>query len=147
MIKLDGPGPWPVAALGDSTKIAVGDVTGTVGMDEEGSLVATPGTVKSIRSFAASWEYMLDRALFVAPYNSAFGGAALVDGADVLVVLFQFRQRKDAARAARERVDEAPDQFLHLAERDLAVDAEAPAILILRVVRRPPASVSLPASH
>ena len=91
VIKLDGPGPWPAAALGDSTKIAVGDVTGTVGMDEEGFLVATPGTVKSIRSFAASWEYMLDRALFVAPYNSAFGGAALVDQTGAVVGITSLR--------------------------------------------------------
>jgi S1-C subfamily serine protease len=91
VIKLDGPGPWPAAALGDSTKIAVGDVTGTVGMDEEGSLVATPGTVKSIRSFAASWEYMLDRAFFVAPYNAAFGGAALVDQTGAVVGITSLR--------------------------------------------------------
>ena len=67
VIKLEGPGPWPAASLGDSTRLAVGDITGTVGMDEDGALIATPGTVKSIRAFAASWEYMLDRALFVAP--------------------------------------------------------------------------------
>jgi len=91
VIKLNGQGPWPAAALGDSTKIAVGDVTGTVGMDEDGSLVATPGTVKSIRSFAASWEYMLDRALFVAPYNSAFGGAALVDQTGAVVGITSLR--------------------------------------------------------
>jgi len=91
VIKLDGQGPWPAAALGDSTKIAVGDLTGTVGMDEEGSLVATPGTVKSIRSFAASWEYMLDRALFVSPYNSAFGGAALVDQTGAVVGITSLR--------------------------------------------------------
>lgn len=91
VIKLEGAGPWPVAALGDSTRMAVGDVTGTVGMDEEGALVATPGTVKSIRSFAASWEYMLDRALFVAPYNSAFGGAALVDQTGAVVGITSLR--------------------------------------------------------
>ena len=91
VIRLDGLGPWPAAALGDSTKIAVGDVTGTVGMDEDGSLVATPGTVKSIKSFAASWEYMLDRALFVAPYNSAFGGAALVDQTGAVVGITSLR--------------------------------------------------------
>ena len=91
VIRLDGQGPWPAAALGDSTKIAVGDVTGTVGMDEDGSLVATPGTVKSIKSFAASWEYMLDRALFVAPYNSAFGGAALVDQTGAVVGITSLR--------------------------------------------------------
>jgi S1-C subfamily serine protease len=91
VIKLDGPGPWPAAALGDSTRIAVGDVTGTVGMDEDGSLVGTPGSVKSIRPFAASWEYMLDRALFVAPYNSAFGGAALVDETGAVVGITSLR--------------------------------------------------------
>ena len=91
VIKLDEPGPWPVASLGDSTRMAVGDVTGTVGMDEDGALIATPGTVKSIRSFAASWEYMLDRALFVAPYNSAFGGAALVDQTGAVVGITSLR--------------------------------------------------------
>jgi S1-C subfamily serine protease len=91
VIKLDGQGPWPAAALGDSTKIAVGDVTGTVGMDEDGSLVGTPGSVKSIKPFAASWEYMLDRALIVAPYNSAFGGAALVDQTGALVGITSLR--------------------------------------------------------
>jgi len=91
VIKLDEPGPWPAASLGDSTRMAVGDVTGTVGMDEDGALIATPGTVKSIRSFAASWEYMLDRALFVAPYNSAFGGAALVDQTGAVVGITSLR--------------------------------------------------------
>ncbi len=91
VIKLDEPGPWPAASLGDSTRMAVGDVTGTVGMDEEGALIATPGTVKSIRAFAASWEYMLDRALIVAPSNSAFGGAALVDQTGAVVGITSLR--------------------------------------------------------
>jgi len=91
VIKLDGPGPWPTATLGDSTRLAVGDITGTVGMDQDGALVATPGTVKSIRAFSASWEYMLDRALFVAPYNAAFGGAALVDQTGAVVGITSLR--------------------------------------------------------
>jgi len=28
VIKLEGPGPWPAASLGDSTRMAVGDITG-----------------------------------------------------------------------------------------------------------------------
>ena len=32
-----------------------------------------------------SWEYMLDRAFIVAPYNAAFGGAALVDSAGAVI--------------------------------------------------------------
>jgi serine protease Do len=91
VIRLEGPGPWPVATLGSSTGLAVGDITGTVGMDEEGSLVATPSAVASIRSFSASWEYMLDRALFVAPSNSAFGGAALVDQTGAVVGITSLR--------------------------------------------------------
>lgn len=91
VLKLDGPGPWPAAALGDSTKMAVGDVTGTVGLDDDGGLVATPGKVQAIRPFAASWEYMLDRAFFVAPYNPAFGGAALVDQAGAVVGITSLR--------------------------------------------------------
>src|SRR5439155_26155484 len=91
VVKLEGPGPWPAASLGDSTRMAVGDITGTVGMDEDGALIATPGTVKSIRGFAASCEYMLDLALFVAPYNSAFGGAALVGPAGAVVGVTSLR--------------------------------------------------------
>jgi len=85
VVKLEGPGPWRAATLGDSTKMAVGDSTGTVGLDDEGTLVAVAGKVREIKPFAASWEYMLDRAILVAPFNPAFGGAALVDAAGALV--------------------------------------------------------------
>ncbi len=91
VIKLEGPGPWPAAALGDSTGTAVGDVTGTVGLDADGTLVAVPGKVRAIRPFAASWEYMLDRAFLVAPYSPVFGGAALVDAAGAVVGMTSLR--------------------------------------------------------
>ena len=91
VIKLDGAGPWPAAALGDSTRMAVGDVTGTVGLDEDGALVASLGKVQAIRPFAASWEYMLERALVVAPSNPSFGGAALVDAAGAVVGITSLR--------------------------------------------------------
>jgi len=77
--RLEGSGPWPAATLGDSHAVAAGDVTGTVGVSEDGDLVATPSRVQAVRPFAAAWEYMLDRAFIVTPYNAAFGGAALVD--------------------------------------------------------------------
>ena len=79
VIKLGGPGPWPAASLGESAKVAVGDLTGTVGVADDGGLVASSGKIDAVRSFTASWEYMLDRAFVVSPYNAAFGGAALVD--------------------------------------------------------------------
>ncbi|HEX9421560.1 MAG TPA: S1C family serine protease [Methylomirabilota bacterium] len=91
VIKLEGPGPWPSAALGDSTRVEPGEITGTVGLDGDGALVAVPGKVHAIRSFAASWEYMLDRAFLVAPYNPAFGGAALVDSAGAVVGIASLR--------------------------------------------------------
>jgi S1-C subfamily serine protease len=91
VIKLEGPGPWPAAELGDSTRTVLGEVTGTVGLDGDGTLVAVPGKVRAIRPFAASWEYMLDRAFMVAPYNPAFGGAALVDAAGTVVGITSLR--------------------------------------------------------
>ena len=79
VIKLEGSGPWPAAALGDSSKVAPGESTGTVGVDADNDLVFTAGSVTEIRSFAGYWEYMLDRAFVVAPFNPAFGGSPLVN--------------------------------------------------------------------
>jgi S1-C subfamily serine protease len=79
VIKLEGDGPWPSAPLGDSTRVSVGEATATVGVSDENELVVTQGSVLEIRSFAGYWEYMLDRAFVVAPYNSAFGGSPLVN--------------------------------------------------------------------
>ncbi len=91
VVKLEGPGPWPAAALGDSTKVAAGDLTGTVGIDEDGDLVVVQSRVQAIRPFSASWEYMLDRAFLVAPHNPAFGGAALVDQTGAVVGIASLR--------------------------------------------------------
>jgi S1-C subfamily serine protease len=79
VIKLQGEGPWPAASLGDSSKIVVGETTATIGVDEQNDLVVTQGRVQEIRSFAGYWEYILDRAFVVAPYNRAFGGSPLVN--------------------------------------------------------------------
>jgi S1-C subfamily serine protease len=79
VIKLEGEGPWPAAPLGDSTKTAVGDPTATLGVDSDKSLVVTQGSIREIKRFAGYWEYMIDRALIVAPYNPSFGGSPLVN--------------------------------------------------------------------
>jgi len=89
--RLEGRGPWPVATLGDSRAVTAGEITGTVGVSDNGDLVATPGRVESVRSFAAAWEYMLDRAFIVAPYNAAFGGAALVNAAGSVIGVTSLR--------------------------------------------------------
>lgn len=79
VLKLEGEGPWPAAPLGDSSRVAVGYATVTIGVDDENNLVITQGSIQEIRSFAGYWEYLLDRAFVVAPYNPAFGGSPLVN--------------------------------------------------------------------
>ena len=91
VLKLQGAGPWPAATLGDSTKVAPGDIVGTVGVSADGGLVATPGRIEAVRAFAAAWEYMLDRAFVVSPYNAAFGGGALVDAAGNVIGITSLR--------------------------------------------------------
>jgi len=79
VLRIDGPGPFATAALGDSTTVTVGQLAATVGVDNDGHLIATSGSVQAIRAFAGYWEYMLDRAFVVSPYNPAFGGSPLVN--------------------------------------------------------------------
>jgi len=79
VVKLDGPGPWPTARLGDSADVRAGALSGTVGVDEDDDLVYVIGAVQAIRRFSAYWEYMLPRALIVAPSSPSWGGSALVD--------------------------------------------------------------------
>jgi serine protease Do len=91
VLKLAWPGPWPAAPLGDSTRIAVGDGAGTVGMTENGDLVAVEGQVRSVQRYVAPWEYMLDRAFVVFPANTAFGGGVLIDGTGSVVGITSLR--------------------------------------------------------
>src|SRR5262245_2126422 len=51
VVKLEGSGPWPAATLGDSTRIAKGDVVGTVGCDADGRVAATAARVDAVRGF------------------------------------------------------------------------------------------------
>jgi S1-C subfamily serine protease len=91
VLKLAWPGPWPAAALGDSRAVVQGEATATVGMDDDGDLVATHGHVEAIRPFAAAWEYMLDRAFIVSPGNPAFGGGAVVDARGAVIGITSLR--------------------------------------------------------
>jgi S1-C subfamily serine protease len=79
VVRLEGDGPWPTALLAPSGDLDVGAVTGTVGVDEDGDLVHVTSRVEGIRRFSAFWEYMLDRALLLAPSTSSWGGSAAVD--------------------------------------------------------------------
>ena len=78
LLKLDGA-DWPAARLGQSGDVTTGTLTGTVGIDEDNDLVHVTGSVKSVRRFSASWEYMLERAFIVTPASSTWGGSALVN--------------------------------------------------------------------
>lgn len=91
VVKLEGAGPWPTATLGDSSTVKSGDIVGSVGVTEDGSLSARPGKVDAVRPFSAAWEYMIDRAFVVSPYNPAFGGAALVDASGAVVGVTSLR--------------------------------------------------------
>ena len=79
VVKLDGAGPWTAATLGDSHTVAAGARTGTVGVDEDNDLVQVSGSVHAVRRFSAYWEYMLDRAIIVAPASPQWGGSAVVN--------------------------------------------------------------------
>ncbi|MBI1846800.1 MAG: serine protease [Candidatus Rokubacteria bacterium] len=91
VVKLEGPGPWPAARLGQSRDVVEGTLTGTVGLDEDNDLVYVTGAVQRIRRFAGFWEYMLDRAFIVAPSTEAWGGSAVVDAAGSVVGIASLR--------------------------------------------------------
>jgi S1-C subfamily serine protease len=91
VVKLESPGPWPVAQLGDSSRVKEGDIVATVGVLDGGRVSAVAGRIEAVRPFAASWEYMLGRAFIVSPYNRAFGGATLVDSAGAVIGVTSLR--------------------------------------------------------
>lgn len=125
ILKLDEPGPWPTALLGDSRDVAAGAVAGTVGVDEDNELVSVAARIDAIRRFAAPWEYMLERALILSPASSSWGGSAVVN------------ERGEVVGIASLRLGQEP--YVNLAipiERFLAVKDEI--MEVGRVVSRPP---------
>jgi S1-C subfamily serine protease len=97
VVRLDGPGPWPAATLGDSRDMRPGAVTGTVGADEDNELVHAAATLKGVRRFSAFWEYMLPRAFIVEPAIAAWGGSAMVDERGHLVGIVSLRLGEEPA--------------------------------------------------
>jgi S1-C subfamily serine protease len=91
VVRLEDAGPWPVAELRPSSDLAVGAVTGTVGMDEDDDLVYATTTLTAMRRFSAFWEYMLDRALMLAPSMASWGGSAAVDDRGRVVGIVSLR--------------------------------------------------------
>jgi S1-C subfamily serine protease len=125
VVRLEGPGPWPAAELQPSGDLQVGAVTGTAGLDEDGELVHATTTLQGVRRFSAFWEYMLDRALLLAPSMSSWAGSAAVD------------ERGRVVGVVSLRLGEAPHVSLAIpAEKFLAVKDELMAVG--RVVSRRP---------
>jgi S1-C subfamily serine protease len=91
VVKLDGEGPWPAAALGESRDVQTGALTGTVGVDEDNDLSWATSRVQGIRRFSGYWEYMLDRALIVAPSVESWGGSAVVDARGTVIGIASLR--------------------------------------------------------
>jgi S1-C subfamily serine protease len=91
VVKLEGDGPWPAAALGDSRAVVAGARTGTVGVDEDNDLVQVTGAVNAVRRFSAYWEYMLDRAIIVSPASPQWGGSAVVNDRGELIGIASLR--------------------------------------------------------
>lgn len=91
VVKLEGAGPWPAATLGESRDATPGMQTGTVGVDEHNELVYVTGALESIRRFSSFWEYMLDRALLVAPASPSWGGSAVVDAGGRVIGIASLR--------------------------------------------------------
>jgi S1-C subfamily serine protease len=125
VVRLHGEGPWPAALLGHTRDLVAGDVTGTVGVDEDNELVWVTSPVHSLQRFSAYWEYMLDRAVFVSPSTSSWGGAAVVDARGHVVAI------------ASLRLGEPPHMTLAI-PLEKFIDVKDELLSVGRVVSRPP---------
>ena len=92
LIRLDPAGaPYAAARLGRSDALAAGQPAAIVGVGTPAPAAGIMVRVTSIGPFVAYWEYLLERAVFVAPQHPAFGGAALVDPDGALVGVVSLR--------------------------------------------------------
>lgn len=91
LIQLDpAGGPYSAARLGRAAAVGPGQAVAIVGAGEVAPL-GQAARVTRVGPFVAYWEYLLERALFVAPHHPSFGGAALVDGDGALVGVVSLR--------------------------------------------------------
>lgn len=77
----------PALKIGSSTRAKVGDIA-TI-LDGRGEEIITEIVAK--QEFAGYWEYLLDEAIFTAPFHPSWGGAALVDSDDKLIGIGSLR--------------------------------------------------------
>jgi S1-C subfamily serine protease len=95
VVQLQGRGPWAVARLGQSQDVTPGSLTGTVGVDSDNDLVWVTSVLRSVRRFSASWEYMLDRGLIVAPSTTSWSGNAVVNDRGEVIGIASLRLGED----------------------------------------------------
>src|SRR5260370_8255566 len=74
---------WQPLALGKSAELK--ERAGVVGAALGGPANAAPAVVVAKREFAGNWEYLLDEAIFTAPPQQAWSGAALLNHEGKLV--------------------------------------------------------------
>ena len=77
----------PALELGSSDSVGLGDRA--VIIDGQGQQVATE--IVARQEFAGYWEYLLDEAIFAAPFHPSWGGAALVDAMGRLIGIGSLR--------------------------------------------------------
>ena len=77
----------PSLALGNSAKAKLRDVARIV--DGRGQEVINE--IVARQEFAGYWEYLLDEAIFTAPFHPSWGGAALVDAENRLIGIGSLR--------------------------------------------------------
>src|SRR5215217_4329460 len=77
----------PALRIGSSAASRLGDSATTI--DGQGREVPTEIVAK--QEFAGYWEYLLDEAIFTAPFHPSWGGAALVDEHNRLIGLGSLR--------------------------------------------------------
>ena len=77
----------PALRLGSSAATQLGDVAAVI--DGRGQEVTTGIVAK--QEFAGYWEYLLDEAIFTAPFHPSWGGAALLDANDRLIGIGSLR--------------------------------------------------------
>ena len=77
----------PALKLGSSGATGLGDAA--VIIDGQGREITTEIVAK--QEFAGYWEYLLDEAIFTAPFHPSWGGAGLVDGNGRLIGIGSLR--------------------------------------------------------
>jgi len=77
LLKLQAPLESTPVVLGDSERLAPREPV--MVLPWGGPQAASVGVVVSRREFTGAWEYLLERAIFVAPPTMAWAGAALID--------------------------------------------------------------------